>query len=241
MGYLTRKPTSNDINSQDKRSPWGGDELLDDTALLIGQLGKRCAGCKRVTRNQFLENKLCPDCREKPDEMPDVFKPEYMNLHELTGYTKAHLEGLLFGDCSEQGMKWGKAWIAELILRLEEIYRELPQGLVKTQLSWSFISALIEVLREGDFAGEQELKSLTGSSRAVEKIRCSFQNLLNNHARDNKDIPQLKIFCEILYKKMPLEDRYGPGRLIMEIKLPPSPRRAPRRNYIADGQAGEAD
>lgn len=242
MGYLTRTPTSNDLDSQGQRSPWGGDELLDDTALLLGGLGKRCTGCKRITRNQFLENDLCPDCRKKPgDEIPDIFKPEYMNLHELTGYTKAHLEGLLSNDCSKRGMEWGVAWIAEMILRLKEIQQELPQGLVKTRLSWSFLSALLTVLEESGFAEKQKLKSLTGASRAVRKIIFSFQDLLANHAKDNKHITQLKLFCEVLYKKMPVQDRYGPGRLVMEIKLPPSPRHEPRHNYMADGQPGEAD
>lgn len=240
MGYLSRKPTSNDMPRGGK-SPWGGNEFLDDTALLISGHGERCDGCKRVTQNQHLENNLCPDCRENPDEIPDIFKPEYMNLYELVGYIKAHLEDLWKGTASERCKKWGIAWITELILRLKEIQRELSRGLVKTLLSWSFILALIKILKESGFAEKQELKSLRQASQAVKKIICSFQKFLGNQTKDNKHLPQLALFCKTLYQEMPFQDRYGPGRLTMEIKLPPSPRRAPRQNFMADGQPGEAD
>lgn len=42
--------------------PYGGDEICDDVALILNALGKRCAGCGRVTRNEFLRDDKCPVC-----------------------------------------------------------------------------------------------------------------------------------------------------------------------------------
>ena len=63
MGYLTRKPTSNEPPKKGK-SPYGGGEIIDDFHLLLNGDGRYCKKCQRVTRNEHLdENDLCPDCR----------------------------------------------------------------------------------------------------------------------------------------------------------------------------------
>lgn len=68
MGYLSRQPTSNDP-PQPTENPWGGDELMDDAALLLNDMARRCVACKRVTRSTFLQEKAgqpyCPDCIKK--------------------------------------------------------------------------------------------------------------------------------------------------------------------------------
>ena len=64
MGHMSRLPNSNDpppINP----SPYGGDETVDDIALLLNDLGKRCGDCKRVIRKRFLQDGQCPDCYRK--------------------------------------------------------------------------------------------------------------------------------------------------------------------------------
>lgn len=43
-------------------SRWGGNVLVDDTALLLSGDGERCNSCRMVIRNEFLEAGLCPDC-----------------------------------------------------------------------------------------------------------------------------------------------------------------------------------
>ena len=44
--------------------PYGGQgEDLDDVALLLNGLGKRCAGCNQPTKNKFLKDDKCPVCR----------------------------------------------------------------------------------------------------------------------------------------------------------------------------------
>ncbi len=44
-------------------NPYGGDEYMDDVALLLNRLAARCTGCKRVTKNKFLKEGRCPVCR----------------------------------------------------------------------------------------------------------------------------------------------------------------------------------
>jgi hypothetical protein len=61
MGFGTRQPTSNDLPGTPSR--WGGNELMDDVALVLNGLGARCQTCTRVTRNQHLQDGKCPDCR----------------------------------------------------------------------------------------------------------------------------------------------------------------------------------
>jgi len=66
MGYLSRKPTSNDPpQSREEVNPWLEDnDVLDETALLLSGSAKRCRGCKRATSNCYLDARgCCPDCR----------------------------------------------------------------------------------------------------------------------------------------------------------------------------------
>jgi len=66
MGYLSRQPTSNDPpKPQEGKSPWLEETgLLDEVALLLNNMAKRCQKCKRATRVRHLDaNQLYPDCR----------------------------------------------------------------------------------------------------------------------------------------------------------------------------------
>ncbi len=50
---------------------WGSNTtMVDDTALLLGGDGKRCRQCRRVTKCEFLENDLCPDCFQEQHGKP---------------------------------------------------------------------------------------------------------------------------------------------------------------------------
>lgn len=228
MGYLSRKPTSNDLDSQKQRSPWGGDEFLDDTVLLLNGLGKRCAACKQVARNQFLENGLCPGCRtEDIDGMSEIHKPEYLNLYDLAHYVKAYLSDLLNGTCSERGAEWGNAWITELVQRLGEIKKDLG-------ISFLTIALHKTAIASGFTDGCERLSQLC---QVIEKVRQSFLKFLKNPQKAKKRAQKLKLFCEILCQKMPYEERFKPGPVVPEIKIP----RSTRRNYMANGQPGEAD
>ncbi len=65
MGYLSRQPTSNDPpRLKGGKSPWLGDnELMDEVALLLSDMAKRCAECKRATHVRHLDSSQhCPDC-----------------------------------------------------------------------------------------------------------------------------------------------------------------------------------
>jgi hypothetical protein len=42
--------------------PYGGDGTMDDVALLLNGLGKRCAGCGKTTKNRYLVEGRCPNC-----------------------------------------------------------------------------------------------------------------------------------------------------------------------------------
>ncbi|HQK63554.1 MAG TPA: hypothetical protein PLF16_00200 [Candidatus Staskawiczbacteria bacterium] len=65
MGYLSRQPTSNDPPKPEGKSPWLEEtELLDEFALLLNGMAKRCQKCKRATRVRHLDaDQHCPDCR----------------------------------------------------------------------------------------------------------------------------------------------------------------------------------
>ena len=69
MGFLSRKPTSDDPPEKCKDNLWGGDECYDDTCLLLNGLAKRCSRCKRVIRIEYLIKQdtqdFCPDCAAK--------------------------------------------------------------------------------------------------------------------------------------------------------------------------------
>lgn len=173
----------------------------------------------------------------KKSDMPEIFEPKYLNLHDLTGYIKAHLGGLVKGSNTERDNQWGKAWIAELIQRLAEIKKELRRGSINTRLSWALAVALRKTAIESGFIVEQEWQTFSQGSSIINKIRRSFQSLLKNHPQANKRAQRLKLFCEILCQEMPYEERFVPGPVVLEIKIPPSS----RANWMADGQAGEAD
>ena len=70
MGWGSRLPSSNDP-PRAGQNPWGATEMLDDTAILLNELGRRCqGGCHRVIRNEFLivvsdHGACCPDCAQK--------------------------------------------------------------------------------------------------------------------------------------------------------------------------------
>ncbi len=66
MGFLSRKPTSNEAAPES--SPWGGNELMDNFTLLLNGDGAKCHECRRVTRKCFLKSGLCPDCYSKKYE-----------------------------------------------------------------------------------------------------------------------------------------------------------------------------
>lgn len=70
MGYLSRQPTSNDSpRPKTGKSPWLGEgEMMDETAMLLNELAKRCVVCNRATHVNYLdESQRCPDCKgEEP-------------------------------------------------------------------------------------------------------------------------------------------------------------------------------
>ena len=66
MGHLSRQPTSNDPpKPREGKSPWLDDnEYMDEAALLLSGLAKRCVKCKRATNVLNLDsNQCCPDCK----------------------------------------------------------------------------------------------------------------------------------------------------------------------------------
>ena len=48
--------------SKYSESVFGGNNLVDDVALLLNELAKRCEMCATTTKNRYLRNKICPDC-----------------------------------------------------------------------------------------------------------------------------------------------------------------------------------
>ncbi len=68
MGYLSRKPTSNDPpRPREGKSPWLGDnDVMDEVALLLAGEARRCAKCGRATRVKHLNaDQFCPDCQQQ--------------------------------------------------------------------------------------------------------------------------------------------------------------------------------
>jgi len=60
----------------DKFWPYGGQgEDLDDVALLLNDLAKRCAGCNKPTKNMYLKDDKCPVCRGTATQEPG--RPDY--------------------------------------------------------------------------------------------------------------------------------------------------------------------
>lgn len=66
MGYMGRKPTSNDLpNDAYDKSRWlEENEAEDEVSLLLNGLAKRCMKCRRAVRVRHLDpDRCCPDCR----------------------------------------------------------------------------------------------------------------------------------------------------------------------------------
>ena len=71
MGYLSRKPTSNDPPPKRQgKSPWLEEtDIMDETALLLNGYARRCTKCRLAVRTKHLDDhERCPDCR--PDGTP---------------------------------------------------------------------------------------------------------------------------------------------------------------------------
>ena len=69
MGHLSRLPNSNDPPKYSS-NPWGSQNPnLDDIAVLLNDMGKRCSVCKRVVLNKHVKEKdgidYCPDDEPK--------------------------------------------------------------------------------------------------------------------------------------------------------------------------------
>lgn len=67
MGYLRRRPDSNDpSHEQSNRLPSTSD-LVHETARILAGKARRCVLCRCVTDNEHLdENRLCPHCSQSP-------------------------------------------------------------------------------------------------------------------------------------------------------------------------------
>ena len=70
MGYLSRLPNSNKAPKKPSNNPWGSQNpCLDDIAVLLNELGKRCHTCKRVVLNKYVKEKnrvnYCPEHEPK--------------------------------------------------------------------------------------------------------------------------------------------------------------------------------
>ena len=51
--------------------PYGGQgQNLDDVALLLNDLAKRCTECTRPTKNEYLKDGKCPICRGTTEQEP---------------------------------------------------------------------------------------------------------------------------------------------------------------------------
>ena len=84
MGFGSGKPNSNDLPMPPKGdSPWlEENEFVDEVALLLNGLAKRCTKCKRAARIKYLDkNQHCPDCREEALSVKKVEKRAAGNLN----------------------------------------------------------------------------------------------------------------------------------------------------------------
>lgn len=67
MGFLTRKPTTNE-RTEGSDYPWAGEtETMDLFALQLNDMVARCDRCRRWTRRHYLIEGRCPDCQEAPE------------------------------------------------------------------------------------------------------------------------------------------------------------------------------
>lgn len=64
MGFLSRRPTDNDSPRGPSASPWIEEtDVMDETALLLAGLARRCIACRRACRIRYLDALgRCPDC-----------------------------------------------------------------------------------------------------------------------------------------------------------------------------------
>lgn len=66
MGLFSRLPTSNNsLKGDEAGNRWlETNEIMDEVALLLAGLAKRCVQCRRATSNKYLDSKqICPSCR----------------------------------------------------------------------------------------------------------------------------------------------------------------------------------
>lgn len=66
MGFLSRKPTSNDIPEELPNATWVREALtktVDTVLLLLSGKAKRCESCKAPALLKYLEDGQCPNCR----------------------------------------------------------------------------------------------------------------------------------------------------------------------------------
>lgn len=76
MGFGTRQPTSNEPPIVQGNCWLKTNDVMDETALLLGDDAKRCISCKRSTSNEYLVEGKCPDCRPGDTRMgPKPAKP----------------------------------------------------------------------------------------------------------------------------------------------------------------------
>jgi len=63
MGYMDRKPTSNE-KPHPSGSRWlEANGITDEVALLLGGHARRCSQCRRSARTKYLDSSgRCPDC-----------------------------------------------------------------------------------------------------------------------------------------------------------------------------------
>ncbi len=66
MGLGTRQPTSMDPprSTTGKSKYLEENDIMDEFALLLNGHAKKCSKCKLAVRTRYLEDGLCPDCRE---------------------------------------------------------------------------------------------------------------------------------------------------------------------------------
>ena len=64
MGYLTRKPTPNEISKVTGNKWLEDNDIQDEVCLLLNGDARRCKKCRRAIRVKYLSNGLCPDCQQ---------------------------------------------------------------------------------------------------------------------------------------------------------------------------------
>jgi hypothetical protein len=76
MGFGTRKPTSNELPHVEENRWLKTNDCMDEVALLLNDMAKRCISCRRAISNEYLVDGKCPDCRPGDTRMgPEPAKP----------------------------------------------------------------------------------------------------------------------------------------------------------------------